>query len=1361
MNRQALADSAKGSIGEGAILKLLGMALRSLLALALAIASAGAPGQDAADRKPLRFIGNASLPPVVFSDRGQARGVAVDLVMAAAREAGLDIRIEAMNWQQAQTEMREGRADGLIHINPTPERLQSLAFSAPLLESRFHIFRRSDRSDIQDMASLAGRRVGVERAGFPAQYLANHPQAQIEFVPSWKDAFERLGRGELDAVFVDRWAGDYALSQLGGSNIVAVEPPVVEDRSSVAVARTRPELLAALDRGLAAIDGNGTRQAILQRWSGQEVVRLTRQTLERDIIAAVAVVAAIGGLLTLAYVVRLRRLNRALAGSRDAQAQALGEAMQANARLRELSAEQAAIVEGEVVGIFKVRNRAFVWANRAFADMFGHAVDELTGQSTRRLFESDEAFIGFGARLGRALQAHGRFREDMRLVRKDGSTGWYSLSVAMLDPDSQVMLAAVVDVTAQRNASAALQEAFAELTALYNDSPIGLHSLAPDGTVLRINDTELRWLGLERDAVVGRLNYVDLLTPQSRAIFQESFPKFQRTGVVQDLRLDLSAADGTALPVMVNAKAVVDGNGQLVMSRSTVQNLTQQQSAQAQMEQAQRIAHVGSWEIDLVDGAIEWSREMRKLFDMPPDAPLGVEAIVQVVHPDDRGWLEERYRHSCEQGEPMHVRCRVVGRDGAIRHLEMIGECRRGAGGAIVGMVGTAQDVTAEVRSAQEMERSEQRYRTVVDSQSEMIHRLRADGTLLLANPQFCKVFGVEADAVVGQVWKLRAHPDDVAMVESRLGELSPLHPVVVIENRVPTASRGMRWMEFFHQGFFDEQGRLVELQCVGRDVHDRKLLEDQLAQELQVRQAMLDNDLVGILTAKDRVITWANPAFERLMGYGPGELVGLPVRTGYPSDAVFESFGARAYALLQQGKRFSQRTEFVRKDGGQVWADVSGAPLNEPGLSLWVFIDVTARQLAEEELQRHRENLEALVEERTAKLTAALELAEAANRAKGVFLATMSHELRTPMNAILGLSYIVRNRVPDPRIQDQLSKIEDAGRQLLSLIDDLLDVTRIEADRLSIVAQPMRLADILTRVDVALGARAAQGGLQLRVESSAELLTRELTGDPLRLQQILTNLVGNAIKFTEQGSIRICLSASPAPDDRTLLRVEVIDTGVGIAAEDQVRIFSLFEQVDATMTRRYGGAGLGLALCKKLVELMGGRIGVDSSPGHGSCFWFEVTLGGPAASLATASEVDDAKGQLRSSFAGARVLVVDDDSINAEVAQLMLEEVRLEVDLAHDGQAAIEQVAARRYALVLMDLQMPGMDGLAATRAIRSIPNGKDTPIVALTARVVDLDSGECAAAGIDEVITKPAVTSVFYRRILDVLKKAAPAAA
>jgi signal transduction histidine kinase len=266
-----------------------------------------------------------------------------------------------------------------------------------------------------------------------------------------------------------------------------------------------------------------------------------------------------------------------------------------------------------------------------------------------------------------------------------------------------------------------------------------------------------------------------------------------------------------------------------------------------------------------------------------------------------------------------------------------------------------------------------------------------------------------------------------------------------------------------------------------------------------------------------------------------------------------------------------------------------------------------------ESELQRHRDHLEELVEERTTALAVAKEAAEAANRAKSTFLANMSHELHTPMNAIMGMTSLALRSATAAKQTDQLTKVMDAAQRLLHIIDDILDISKIEAERLSLEQIPFELDGVLANMDSLLRQQADEKGLQLCVEHPGTLGNQPLLGDPLRLGQILLNLTGNAIKFTAEGAITVRVSQEEVHPDTVLLRFEIQDTGIGISADDQRRLFTAFEQADGSMTRKFGGTGLGLAISKRLAQMMGGNIGVESQPGSGSTFWFTVRLGKPA----------------------------------------------------------------------------------------------------------------------------------------------------
>jgi signal transduction histidine kinase len=398
----------------------------------------------------------------------------------------------------------------------------------------------------------------------------------------------------------------------------------------------------------------------------------------------------------------------------------------------------------------------------------------------------------------------------------------------------------------------------------------------------------------------------------------------------------------------------------------------------------------------------------------------------------------------------------------------------------------------------------------------------------------------------------------------------------------------------------------------------------------------------------------------------------------------------------------------------------------------------IVQRRRDQQNLIQQKALLEIRVVERTAQHESAKLRAEAANIAKSAFLANMSHEIRTPMNGIIGMANILRREGVTSKQAQRLDTIDASAQHLLSVINDILDISKIEAGKFTLEQAPVVVSSLMANISSILSERVKDKGIHLLIEAGH--LPHNLVGDPTRLQQALLNYATNAVKFTEKGTVTLRALKQEETADSVRVRFEVQDTGIGIAPEAMSRLFITFEQADNSMTRKYGGTGLGLAITKRLAELMGGEAGADSTADVGSTFWFTVKLakGGEAVAALTETAVD-AEAEIRRRYAGQRILVVDDEPVNREVALMQLEAVGLVADTANDGAEAVALAQKNSYAAIFMDMQMPKLNGLEATREIRQLPGCRDTPIIAMTANAFVEDKEQCLAAGMTDFLIKP----------------------
>lgn len=665
-------------------------------------------------------------------------------------------------------------------------------------------------------------------------------------------------------------------------------------------------------------------------------------------------------------------------------------------------------------------------------------------------------------------------------------------------------------------------------------------------------------------------------------------------------------------------------------------------------------------------------------------------------------------------------------------------------------------DQSAEIA----LRESEHNLRSLADSNMGLIWAAGTDKLCYYFNRGWLEFTGRTLEEERGNGWTTGVHADDIKRCIAVYKEHFDQRQDFSMDYRLRRHDGEYRWIRDNGTPRFDSEGRFIGYIGHCLDITDRVEAEESLR---KLSQAVEQSPESIIIADKSATIEYVNAACLRSTGYSEAELIGQNPRI-FNSGATAPEVYASLWEALGQGKPWVGEFTNRRKNGEIYFEHVRITPIRNADGEVTNYVavkeDITEKIRIAKELDAYREHLEEMVANRTIELALARDAAETANIAKSAFLANMSHEIRTPMNGVMMLTHLLMQTPVNPSQQDKLSKILGCAEHLLGVINNILDLSKIEAGKMVLEQGSFRLREIAGRAITMIQPKATEKGLKLRLAIDPQL-PGEVSGDATRVSQALLNYLSNALKFTEHGEIVLQIDQLSAEGKGVKVRFSVIDTGVGIDADTLKRLFRNFEQADNSTTRKFGGSGLGLAINKHLAKMMGGEVGAESNPQGGSHFWFTATFecsAGQAAGDSAGTVVAKTFAcdeLLERNFKGTRVLVCEDNLINQEIVSELLASVGLVVDVAENGAVAIALAAANRYQLILMDMQMAVVDGLEATCELRLMPDYVSTPIVAMTANAFEADREACLEAGMDSFISKPFKPEVLFDLVYDLLDR------
>ncbi len=993
------------------------------------------------------------------------------------------------------------------------------------------------------------------------------------------------------------------------------------------------------------------------------------------------------------------------------------------------------------------RHGTICWVNPAVTVLTGYSPEEVLGQNPR-LFRSGRNSPELYRQMWSAIHRGNVWRGEVINRRKDGSL--YTEEMTITPVRSQTgeiehFIAVKQDVTERHRSGKLLRDSETRFRDLFAEAPVAYHEIDAEGVIRRVNRAECDLLGYRPEELIGRPVW-EFVAPEARACSRQAVrEKLAEMRHLEPILRPYVRRDGRRLWFSIQENLIRDEEGVVVGIRSALLDVTNQRRMEEALKDTEarylglfnntsdaifwltvgedgelryeglNAAHVASTGLTTLDVHGKTPREC---------LPLGVGAEV-----------EARYRECLRTGRPIRYE-ETLALPGGTRTWDTQLIPIRDLSGRIARIAGVARDLTERKQATARLAYQSQ----VLAQVSDAVVAVDLNYRVTAWNHAAERLFGWREAEVLGR--KI----EEILPLESELATREAIRREV----RERGAWNGMARQK-------DRQGREVVVETtisqlrdpegcvtgsisVKRDLTEQQAAERRLAEMSARFRLTVESAAIGLWDQdlERDVLTW-DDTMHRLYGHEPGSVEltrWFWLEQIHPDDR--SRVEGEALDAWSGEKPFCSEFRIVRPDesvhhlhaAATVYRNSDGLPVQVTG-AVW---DVTDLKLAQESLEAERQK------------------AEQAALAKSQFLAAMSHEIRTPMNGVIGMASLLLDTPLTGEQRGYAETVMKSAEALLTLINDILDFSKIEAGRVELESIPFDLKKTLDDVLELIAPTARDKGLELIVGCPGGH-GPNVVGDPGRIRQILLNLVSNAVKFTEMGSVRVDIGVAPLDGGTAAMRIEVEDTGIGIDPSRIGQLFERFTQADSSVSRRYGGTGLGLSIVKQLVDFMGGSIEARSQVGQGSVFVCTLPVGVPAActkAAASASEAPAEKVEAGRPPEARHVLLVEDNLVNQRVSLRLLEKVGCRVDVAGNGLEAIDCAARRAYDLILMDCQMPEMDGLTATSMIRTgCALNRGTPIVALTAHALPEDREACFRAGMNDYLSKPVHPQVLYKML------------